>query len=1395
MYRTALVRFIVILGVNDISLVGGVNLRANAYPDYKPSTALQYASYGQSTTDPANSMSLGETYSKASGFGYSEAGTGTGGKEPVFIGSPPKDSPSATIGLINQLMHSTGMQACDVDLNSIECKNARPLLEQKMFDVLVSLGYTTPASFANLIDLFKKLDLAERQVRVMNHTVSGTKSEKGLVQLMDLINQELTQFETRIDGAYGNVMDVMGQRRDLLTSEGKRLTDLNQQGVSKLKDVSRKVIISNTGKAARSLAAVMSDAGKALGDVGKQASDMSDYWSSGLAELDARYTDWMNETDTSMDQGSRLIDIEKEDAKMLAKTMNVTMKISSQQLEMAAKSKQRDWIAIGDRIMKSAYDKEQKAMTGKLEAVMATVNVTQGNLNQQLAAQAFNLYPQIEGVKSLADSLSPAGLKQLKNVMDQSIDEASSLAKNGDFKATYLSQHVEELAKLVSDEASQAAAQKQLAVDSLNALSVQYNSALSSASSEANADAAKMKSDVSSSVAKYGENLGSLSAQGAAQAAQFLDSAAAKSADLQAQAGTGTLTGADGLGAAADAAATGSKLAAAQLQSVADTAASVVGTQASVMSAALIDGRDTVGEIASAGSSETTAMSRQLLNQLAASTAAIQQAGSLPDLAGLTSGDIAASQQTVSGTTSDAKAALTSVSNYQDIVGQRASAIQTEMLDTQRSINSSLEQLSSAIPSSQEMLASSIGAASSYLQSGLATGLGQEMREFGLEVSRLNNSVDADVSEATNVVSMALSDAQDEIQDIVKGNTDMVSKANVVLDQLASPNVALASGGGVKALLGATQNEAYVKFMRRLKAVKTEFVNKMNAVERNSAQLADSKVNSTISALAKAAGDLSAILHDHDSVVSGLTDLKDEILANISNSVGQSQREFEKFNQRTNATKWGLGATGTNSANLLLNTRTNISDMMARITAALNNEVAHIDSVNRNASVDSLSRIELAIEAVQNAPKRSSLFVGNVSEDVTDFQSQIDDEAESFHQKTLHTLRSASTVIGDIQTAVDEELLKDSLHLTDSQKDIFNVLLGLTNSLGSSSKDGDSLWSQAQAELDSHRAGVATQLAAIANRMDKQYKKLEMLAAQKQLGLNKKLNEFIQKLKLDLGGSDANLTATQEMFTNALNGKSGGWTNNAKQAYSIAGLLKNLSMKNKGRLQGLLELVASGQLTFQDALAQARMVDINDIKSTSDATGLLIGAMVQYQQDLYRAFGDSGERLDNVTAKINTYIDSNAPATLMNLETVHGAVTNTSDELSDFNSQTDGVLQGNSDQVAQLQNMIEQNRTAINMMLGELKNEVDQIEGDMKSNQLEYENWIDSVIAEELKKAQTKAFDLKQKLNITEAPPSFLQRHSRAKRPSFTALELELDEIQRRKQMHRAHGHQVETGF
>lgn len=311
------------------------------------------------------------------------------------------------------------------------------------------------------------------------------------------------------------------------------------------------------------------------------------------------------------------------------------------------------------------------------------------------------------------------------------------------------------------------------------------------------------------------------------------------------------------------------------------------------------------------------------------------------------------------------------------------------------------------------------------------------------------------------------------------------------------------------------------------------------------------------------------------------------------------------------------------------------------------------------------------------------------------------------------------------------------------------------------------------ADLDSHRTEVASQLASLGNRIKTDQAKLELMAAKKQLITNKKLSSFIDKLGSDLSGSETNLTAAKNFFKSALNGD--GWTSNDKKAYSISGMLRNLSLRNQGRLQALLEQVVSGHVSFSDALSEARKIDINQIQSTNDAVGFLVGSMMDYQQNLYRAFGDSNDRLNSTVSHLNSFIDSKAPEVLAHLDDVGNSSLYLSSQVDDFQNKTSTALKVNSNQIADLQTMIEQNRTAINVLIGDLKQQVDQVEGEMQTNQLDFESWVDSAISEELMKAAQKSQLLKQTLNVTEtASSSFIEDED----PS--QLNMEIQEMKQR---------------
>ena len=1319
----------------------------------EPSKYAEAITAVDTSPDPANLMALGETYSKESGFGYSDTRNNTS-KTPVYLGTPPKDTPRAILEIVSNLMSSPGLQSCSSDIDAPGCAVARELLEKQMYAILETMVYTTPERLTNIRSLFRKLDLAERQLAKMRATVLGEGSIPGLQKNIALLGDSITQFDAKAEGAYGNIIKVMSDRRALMESEKTRLSDLEKNAKSTLEQYSKRLIAANARKAAARLNSVMKSIGKSLSDFGNQANYMSSDWSSGLDELDRGYTTWLNDTTTLLDLERGVADTARDDARVLSKSMNSTAKISSQQVLAAAASEQGTWQRLADASLKTAAKTKQKRTEDKSQEILQAVNSTIGELVQEMNGFEFKRYPVSKQLRLAVDSFIPWGSARVKAAVSDSLDEASSLSKN--LKSIYLSQKIDEISKSISDQTSQVLAQGQMVKDSIAATSLNMGQTVSAAATAAAEDVGQIKSDAEKSVSRFGDELQSTGQSMRENADSIKDSGMSGVASIQIDSAESMLAGANGLVDATDSVLTGSALNNAKLKSITDAVSHTLSGSSRTLTAALMDERDTLNEITAATSADTLAQ----MDSLTVKPVVLDIPSAGTDL----SKTIQENQREYSNSVVDGQEAISRVSTVSKSLQAQLTSAASGISESSQDDKSTVSRLLSSMATQESMVNSSIAGAQSVLASQLS--LLRNPSELFKQVEGLSQALKDDIRAVLKVIGEKIQDSKFSVADTKVKLIDDVAQLGVLLNAI-DPR---ADSGAYSNAVKSEKNLEAIEFIRKVRNISQYISGKFGAVESDIDAQIRAKSGSVESEISKSGNSvLSRLEKDQEQLLSQSNDT-DSLLERVSVNTGTVEREFEKFNQRINTSRTDLGTISDGAASLLYQTNQDVSSILGRVLQGLAQQVSHVKTVSTNASVESESRIDRAIQSVDESSEVTSDYASDASVQFKSAQDMIQQESENHHQRMLQAIKSVDRTVTDIRRSLLFAIASDRSAVSEAQIQVLKALSGLPDGT-------DGLMGNVRGEIDQHRKEVSNQLIEISKRLGVQLEKLKLLAAQKELGADTKLLSFISSLEQEIGGSEANLNASRDFFLGALKGDRS--AESGKQVYSLSGMLRNMSLKNRGKLQALLQQVSSGQITIEEAVTQARSVDINSIKNTNDAVSLLIAAMMDYQQNLYRVFGDSQARLDNTTSSINTYLDAHIPATLANLDQVSQSSSNTSQAISDLSNTTDITLQNDSDQIAQIENKMEQNRTAINIMLGDIGNQIDLLEGEMKTDQLDFENWIDSKIAQELGKAHEKAENLKQSLNLTSSVSS----SSLVELREADALSMEIRELGRRSQL------------
>ena len=1349
------------------------------YRDYTNETALEYSGYNKRGEPPANLMDYGGAYDPAAGFVYKDEPSNDKDKDPVFLGPRPVDSPKAILAVIEQLQNAPGMQVCATKPGARECKTARDQLEEKLMAALQTMDYSTPASFTDVIEMFRRLRLAEMQLSALKATVLGDKANPGLKEQMNLIHRAKSQFEQKIDGAYENIQNVVAQRRELMNSESRRLTDLDRNAKITLERVSKKMIATNGRKAGVVLAKSRVAMGHTLNDISTQAYTVGTSWTDGLNELERRYDEWHNDTSSVMETAEKSSRTAKDDGKLLARLMSTALRVVSQQAKLIAESKQRDWLGTAGRSVEESAEKLSREFREKnLKQIMNQVGLTTQDLQQAIATADFNRYPKMRTLQTQASTLSRLVSSQLKSAAGEVMDTAGDLFKNVDAKARYLERLTSDIAKLVADEAGKVQSVRGFGLDSLAMIGSDFDSKIGEIKNFSSRAVDGIASDVTKSIETYGSELNKISADADNKGNDIIDSAKSRAAALIHEAVSSGLIGVDSLGTSARAAQTGAELSAAELKSVTDTARSIVKTDADTMTAGLVEGRDTVNQISSSVAGLLRMAESNLMGTVENFQSTIsEKIGNIQinfdEFFKSITGDTNARSREFVMAVEDGRQAVAAVGELENTVEVKISEIKQNLENSKVK----LQDFAVAANKMSDIVHAASNTASSAFSQRTVESLAGPAGVIATEAEKKSNAVASSVARGIRFARrrIKLRDAQDHML----GSKDSLRHIAAVLGELGSLP-AVGTEESARQVMDAKKKFVFSQLVRELLAMRNEFLNSSATLDEESRHAVAEAIDRSAKIVTIQAGKFSEDLEQKKAVVTTLGNKTQELLKSISLHTGKARQDFEKFNRRVNTSEWRLDSLGINAADLLLGTQKKISDTTEGLIKLLTARTRQTVAESSNMTAESRQRINEAIDSVEQGPKKVEFITGNGTERFDEVRKIVELQAKEFHSRMMKALKAMSITVGDVRQAVEKNILRESLNLTDSEWRVFNVLVGVSDTLDSEEGKSDNMWSNARGEIEKHRNKVTEELIKLSQKMHANYAKLQLVATKQFLGIDKNLSKYLASLGGDLKAADANLTAANEFLKNALGGGARTSDGSEKQAYSISGILRNLSLRNQGRLQGLLEKVISGDITFEEAFAEARKIDLNGIQSTNRAVSLLMGSMIDFQQALYRAFGGSRERLDNSTAAIDEILNARGPEILVKAANVDGFNTNVSEQITKFGNDSDATLAIDTAKVAYLQNAIEENRTAVNMMMGNLANEIDLLEGQMKANQLDFETWIEGTISDEIAKARTKEETLKQKLGL-KTPSSFVQ--GPAEDP---VLRFELAEMKKRFRMRNA---------
>ena len=1351
--------FPAVLGLKDTR-----PLTSNKPPNSGESTKAEYTDADQrySPQNLANSlargaMAAGLQYDPQNGYRWldfepsSAASPQTSG--PAWFGLMPSLSPEAAVLRLNQLLSDSRFTDCGSDANSGPCKAAREESEKLMVTIMDSIDVTRPNSIAMIANWAKQLDLARTQVGILNATLRGDPVMKSglLSKVATLQTEAIPQFDSLLTTAYNNVLAANDQRRALFVSEQDRLTNEQKTGAASVQTLAAKMARVNLAKAGTELFKSTSKYGAAVFEAGAGATEMIRDVASGLSDLRKRYSEWGDEylgmLDDLRGQGKSVVAEARGDARL----MNATFKGTEQLLLMAAKRQGKDRTVDVKKMFVSA-GKSANSTISKFE-LAASRNSTNAFLDagQALNNTIYDSGPVLVDLGQKSTNLLQQGLSSINGTIENALQSANSLAANANLKAIYMDQLGEDVAKLGSDSATAVSKSASL-VDDLRAELL--GSFLSNYSEVADVSAdlfGNIVKTVAGGIEGLQSDLGKIANGSLAAAAAIKASSDQSTSALAGRAATDSTNTVSSFSAANLAIRSLLGLTDAKLKLSSDSSGSSLSDSARILQSAMAAEGDSVGEIAAAARQDSELAKSRIGGQI--STAFTNSNAQLDRQSESLLASVSEYQASTMAESSEAKTGVRDARNANSAADMALQRVAGQFEDANTIVSSLTDKGNSDFETMMRQLAgqdSLIGDTRKAVETGLSTAAQSQLSAYAAELARLTTGslLGAQIRSTKDVLKQRMEANRPLFHaPAVDGIVKELQSISGLERQLAPVLLALRNNE-TGYLLGRLR-EASVAMATRMDSARTEEIEGFNADLASTQQAVARMGNATEIQLKEWIAGTLGELGDAKKILHAIS-VRPNPMPEISAAVDRIKASFAKLTQSSDA--------------FATNARANQTLAIASALEYLANKTKAM--MGRKSSSEGDERIDQIRAALDAARKTLADVLTNSSAQMQKMERLSNSRAEFVHGRFLDVVKSLGVAVVDTKTRIAEKEHQASIAATEKQRMLLSQLSALLAGLG----DSDS---SVSSKIAAASLGISAQLARADSDSDSALQRATSGDLQNAISAENSIDTHINQIGPDLSQSEAVLAqASSELQSTPVD---------RSQAYKLQGLLGQLSDRSKQRVLTIMRNLDLGNLSLDDAIAQARQLDLSHINSVDDALVLLAVSAHAYQAAVNQAFAGSQERLQATTELVDgrlTYMTQGLLRQVTDLNATNDALET---QISQFATNSSSALQNDTAIINAIKNQIETDRTSVSALLSNLAESVDTYEGSLKSNETDYETWVDSTIAKELEVANVKAQALR--------ASSLLQRKANSKSVHLHAFERDMHELVTRRTRRVRKGH------
>lgn len=853
----------------------------------------------------------------------------------------------------------------------------------------------------------------------------------------------------------------------------------------------------------------------------------------------------------------------------------------------------------------------------------------------------------------------------------------------------------------------------------------------------ANDQVSSMNSGLSDELDTLGNQIQSTSERTASQTQQAKDSYTAQIAGIQADSGQSSLTAVNAISDASSASQTLGDLNAARLQAVSDASQAQLNQVGSTVMGALTEARDAGSEIESEFGQRNRALEMSAGQQVADATAKNSQ--TLNQLAQNVDGDFKdvqdstlRTQQLSQDQLMDMKNALTAMASGSDAVGSKTADLENALKGMGSEQLMQMQQLLSQLGTSESAIDSTATAAESKLKQAVAAQLQERMSALQMTLTTNAKEVSGSLTAAEDDIKNT-ADKVNKATSVASGNYDKTSAdLNALMATLGNAGGDISnSAKSLQALLGSMTDKEVVDFKIKIAQLASDSRSSENNLRayltsmiQNKTDSAQSEAQSVFLTNQQA---LTAALNSASSEISKTKDLAAQAL--LDNDVVRRNstlllREFIDTEQR-------LSNLSNSHTDILNELQKNITDWKADI-------IKRINDIEANITKGSAELPSYAEERLKNITLLVSMNQDDLKGFLAQFQDSLDEAKaiqdhfqDSQSGRIIAAMTGVSQAIATATVRMASQATQSDMSANEKARALSTILSELCESIDKANADATASDSAIAARVRDMTSKVNGTVGDISRQVNQMVTNLATDKLHKDISLSKSMENAVTDAGVGINASANAIELAQRSIHKAVEKSAAGWANNNKEVYTLGGFLFSLSQESQQKLLYILQELQHGRLTMDQALAMARQADISQIKSAQDVVAVLVGAMDGYDATVQSIFGNSFDRLETASKSLSGRVDDMV-GDLVTLASVldynSSMLAHRVEKFSNISDAFIGTAQTN---VSDLETYIFNQQAEVTRALSGLNSLMDYSEKDVSLRQQQFNNWIDSLIANE----------------------------------------------------------------